>query len=96
MAEKSAMHRQLKDLSRKACLRTNKSISKPDLYIDTQKPESNYDNRRNLILTNALDGRRIYFCTKNGLLLELGGIEPPRWEIRLIIIHMTFNLNVFN
>ncbi|XAR60351.1 hypothetical protein NMG60_11033684 [Bertholletia excelsa] len=25
------------------------------------------------------DGERVYFCTKNGSLLELSGIEPPRW-----------------
>lgn len=26
------------------------------------------------------DGERIYFCTKNGSLLELTEVEPPRWE----------------
>ncbi|XP_028798755.1 uncharacterized protein LOC114754157 isoform X2 [Neltuma alba] len=25
------------------------------------------------------DGQRAYFCSKNGLLIELAGIEPPRW-----------------
>ncbi|XP_024025228.1 uncharacterized protein LOC21398426 [Morus notabilis] len=25
------------------------------------------------------DGERIYFCTKNGTLLELAEVEPPRW-----------------
>lgn len=25
------------------------------------------------------DGERVYFCTKNGLLLELSEVEPPRW-----------------
>ncbi|GAB4856015.1 hypothetical protein Ancab_024654 [Ancistrocladus abbreviatus] len=25
------------------------------------------------------DGQRIYFCTKNGSLLELDEVEPPRW-----------------
>ncbi|XP_052179132.1 uncharacterized protein LOC127792604 [Diospyros lotus] len=25
------------------------------------------------------DGVRVYFCTNNGSLLELSGIEPPRW-----------------
>ncbi|XP_057515139.1 uncharacterized protein LOC130796775 isoform X2 [Amaranthus tricolor] len=25
------------------------------------------------------DGERIYFCTKNGSLVELVGVEPPRW-----------------
>ncbi|KAK4276277.1 hypothetical protein QN277_019242 [Acacia crassicarpa] len=25
------------------------------------------------------DGQRAYFCTKNGMLVELAGIEPPRW-----------------
>lgn len=26
------------------------------------------------------DGERVYFCTKNGSLLELREIQPPRWE----------------
>ncbi|KAK8550680.1 hypothetical protein V6N12_039376 [Hibiscus sabdariffa] len=26
------------------------------------------------------DGKRVYFCTKNGLLLVLSEVEPPRWE----------------
>ncbi|PIN13388.1 hypothetical protein CDL12_13989 [Handroanthus impetiginosus] len=30
------------------------------------------------VLSN--DRERIYFCTKNGLLLELLGVDPPRWE----------------
>ncbi|KAL3752153.1 hypothetical protein ACJRO7_012902 [Eucalyptus globulus] len=27
----------------------------------------------------SFDGMRVYFCTKNGALLELSDIEPPRW-----------------
>ncbi|KAJ0084157.1 hypothetical protein Patl1_29541 [Pistacia atlantica] len=27
----------------------------------------------------SYDGERVYFCTKNGLLLELSEVEPPRW-----------------
>ncbi|KAG4129907.1 hypothetical protein ERO13_D09G109000v2 [Gossypium hirsutum] len=30
--------------------------------------------------TVSYDGQRVYFCTKNGLLLELSEVEPPRWE----------------
>ncbi|XWS71193.1 hypothetical protein CRYUN_Cryun03dG0118200 [Craigia yunnanensis] len=30
--------------------------------------------------TVSYDGLRVYFCTKNGLLLELTEVEPPRWE----------------
>lgn len=30
--------------------------------------------------TVSYDGLRVYFCTKNGLLLELSEVEPPRWE----------------
>ncbi|EOX96418.1 Uncharacterized protein TCM_005666 [Theobroma cacao] len=29
---------------------------------------------------NQNDGLRVYFCTKNGLLLELSEVEPLRWE----------------
>ncbi|KAK7264059.1 hypothetical protein RJT34_31662 [Clitoria ternatea] len=25
------------------------------------------------------DGQRVYFCTKNGTLVEFEGVEPPRW-----------------
>ncbi|KAK9022039.1 hypothetical protein V6N11_002335 [Hibiscus sabdariffa] len=28
----------------------------------------------------SYDGKRVYFCTKNGLLLVLSEVEPPRWE----------------
>ncbi|KAL4282686.1 hypothetical protein GQ457_16G006740 [Hibiscus cannabinus] len=28
----------------------------------------------------SYNGLRVYFCTKNGLLLELSEAEPPRWE----------------
>ncbi|XVF04760.1 hypothetical protein REPUB_Repub05bG0112900 [Reevesia pubescens] len=30
--------------------------------------------------TVSYDGQRVYFCTKNGLLLELSEVEPPRLE----------------
>ncbi|XP_038999031.1 uncharacterized protein LOC120124416 [Hibiscus syriacus] len=30
--------------------------------------------------TVSFDGPRVYFCAKNGLLLELSEVEPPRWE----------------
>ncbi|XP_039059305.1 uncharacterized protein LOC120202996 [Hibiscus syriacus] len=30
--------------------------------------------------TVSFDGMRVYFCTKNGLLLELSEVEPPRWD----------------
>ncbi|XP_039014262.1 uncharacterized protein LOC120144209 isoform X2 [Hibiscus syriacus] len=30
--------------------------------------------------TVSFDGVRVYFCTKNGLLLELSEVEPLRWE----------------
>lgn len=37
--------------------------------------------------TVSYDGQRVYFCTKNGLLLELSEVEPPRAGGRIMAGH---------
>ncbi|KAK7406030.1 hypothetical protein VNO78_07645 [Psophocarpus tetragonolobus] len=40
------------------------------------------DTEKELLMKSGVasrDGQRAYFCTKNGTLVELAGVEPPRW-----------------
>ncbi|XP_024160109.1 uncharacterized protein LOC112167331 isoform X2 [Rosa chinensis] len=50
-------------------------------YLELMQSLSSYSTRQFLLcLKQEFSIRRVYFCTKNGTLLELGELEPLRWE----------------